>query len=42
MILDRRFICIKLVWFETSNETTCNDRREGPSGEIAVREHVET
>ena len=33
MILDFRFICVKLVWFETSNETTCNDRREGPGGE---------
>ena len=36
MILDCRFIWVKLVWFETSNETTCNDRREGPG------EHVET
>ena len=34
MILDCRFICVKLVWFETSNETTCNDRREGPGGEF--------
>ena len=33
MILDCRFICVKLVWFETSNERTCNDRREGPGGE---------
>ena len=27
------FYLHKLVWFETSNETTCNDRREGPGGE---------
>ena len=33
MILNCRFICVKLVWFETSNERTCNDRREGPGGE---------
>ena len=33
MILDCRFICVKLVWFETSNERTCNDMREGPDGE---------
>ena len=29
MILDCRYICVKLVWFETSNERTCNDRRVG-------------
>ena len=33
MILDCRFICVKLFWFETSDETTCNDRPEGPGGE---------
>ena len=34
LILDRCFICINLVWFQTSNKTTCNGRREGPSGEL--------
>ena len=33
MILDCRFICVKLAWFETSNGGTCNDRWEGPDGE---------
>ena len=33
MVFDRRFICIKLVWLETSNEANCHDRREGPGGE---------
>ena len=41
MILDWRFICVKLVWFETNNERTCNDRRGGGSRwGISAREHV--
>ena len=33
MVLDRRYICVKLVWLETSNEANCHDRWEGPYGE---------
>ena len=28
MVLDRCFICVKLVWLETSNETNRHDRRQ--------------
>ena len=39
MVLELCFICIKLVWFETSNKTTCHDRWEGGSlWGIAARE----
>ena len=45
MILDCRFICIKLVWFETSNEKTWMIGGRVPvggGGGIAGHEHVET